>query len=66
MEQQKELTLLMYESNSVFGRWTACLVESIEMDDEAFALEALAGHGDTALEAAANLLAMAVRECKRR
>lgn len=66
MNNEKELTLIMCESNGVFGKWAAYTYKSDGLDDETFILDGFTGHGDTPLKAAANLLAMAAMECKKR
>ena len=68
MEDYMDLTIAISESGvSWMGKYMASLVESNNLDiaDESI-LSKLTGYGDTPLEAAANLLAYAESERRRR
>ena len=68
MEDYMDLTIAISESGIPYrGKFSASLVESNNLDiaDESI-LSKLTGYGDTPLEAAANLLAYAESERKRR
>lgn len=65
-ERQMSVDILIYECNDCRGKWAACMYEARDMDQaDEYILSKLTGHGDTPLEAAANLLAYAESERKR-
>lgn len=67
-ERQMTISILISEGNDWRGKWSAQLYESEDLDsaDEAILDRIITAFGDTPLEAAASLLAMAVSERKRR
>lgn len=68
MDIYMDLTIAISESARLhWGKWSASLVASTDLDagDESI-LSRLTGYGDTPLEAASHLLALAVRERERR
>lgn len=66
-ERQMTINILISETSDWRGNWGAQLFESEDLDEaDANIFTRLYGYGDTPLEAAANLLAMAVSERKRR
>lgn len=68
MDNYQDLTIAISECNlPLHGKWSANLVANDSLDPlDVDVLSWLTGYGDTPLEAAANLLAMAVSERKRR
>lgn len=66
-ERQMSLDIILAERNDQWGKWAACLYRARDMDQgDEHILHALTGHGESPLEAAANLLVMAQRESERR
>ncbi len=66
-ERYMYITIDVSEANDYRGKWVATVVktEDVDQGDES-ALNAQTGVGDTPLEAAANLLALAVAMQQRR
>lgn len=66
-EKQMSIDIIIEERDDYSGKWAACLYRARDMDQgDEHILHALTGYGETALEAAANLLAMAARESEKR
>lgn len=66
-ERQMTISILISEGNDWRGKWSAQLYKSEDLDsDDESILNGLTGYGDTPLEAAGGLLAMAASERLRR